>query len=426
MLLEYQAESTAWVDRKLKESKKVTILKIFTFLSEDLLPKQTSDKLLDLHHFVETSKDDVHGEMSNESAYIDDSDDTKTFILGYLEGTYFKIRKDILGLKYDLSLHKEIPLDEKTFMTHRSISVFRKIDELIDEPIIISGDANGAIPLDEFKYLLKSFPNSTELDRYADARISRVLQDYFTTMSDGQRTLATYLSKKSRPKPVSPTQFLEQYELPKYRYLRDELTSNLNNWSSYIEKDWQNLMAEFLLLLFPKYIALLKNLYIKDFYTNAKIPTPRYIDFVLVDAKGSVDIIEIKQPFNERILSHGKYRDNYNPHKELSGSIMQVEKYLFHLNKWGHVGEQDILKKRHHELPPNFKINITNPKGIVILGRDDDFSNDQQWFDFEVIRRKYANIIDILTYDDLLRRLNNIIAMLDRTSPASGSHGAQP
>tara|TARA_B110000208_G_C11610395_1_gene373426 strand:- start:386 stop:502 length:117 start_codon:yes stop_codon:yes gene_type:complete len=30
-------------------------------------------------------------------------------------------------------------------------------------------------------------------------------------------------------------------------------------------------------------------------------------------------------------------------------------------------------------------------------------------FDFEIIKRKYANIMNVLTYDDPLRRLDNII-----------------
>lgn len=32
--------------------------------------------------------------------------------------------------------------------------------------------------------------------------------------------------------------------------------------------------------------------------------------------------------------------------------------------------------------------------------------------DFEIIKRKYANMIDIITYDALLRRLNNTIIAL--------------
>ncbi len=104
---------------------------------------------------------------------------------------------------------------------------------------------------------------------------------------------------------------------------------------------------------------------------------------------------------------------------------MQVEKYLFHLSKWGREGEKEILKKRKSELPVDFEIKITNPKAMIILGRDSDFTNDQQ-FDFEIIRRKYANIIDIMTYDDLFRRLDNIIAMIHRNFNQLGTTGGQP
>ena len=45
---------------------------------------------------------------------------------------------------------------------------------------------------------------------------------------------------------------------------------------------------------------------------------------------------------------------------------------------------------------------------MLILGRSKDF-DEQQKFDFEIIRRKYVNIMDILTYDDLLARLDRII-----------------
>lgn len=90
---------------------------------------------------------------------------------------------------------------------------------------------------------------------------------------------------------------------------------------------------------------------------------------------------------------------------------MQAEKYLFHLSKWGCTGEQEIYKKRKSELPSAIDLKITNPKALILLGRDKDFT-DEQRFDFEIIRRKYANMVDIMSYDDLLRRVENIIAMM--------------
>ncbi|WP_445669465.1 Shedu anti-phage system protein SduA domain-containing protein [Paenibacillus sp. FSL R7-0198] len=46
-----------------------------------------------------------------------------------------------------------------------------------------------------------------------------------------------------------------------------------------------------------------------------------------------------KTNFNALISQH-TYRDNFVPVRELSGTIMQVEKYLFHLNKSGRQGEK--------------------------------------------------------------------------------------
>ena len=54
---------------------------------------------------------------------------------------------------------------------------------------------------------------------------------------------------------------------------------------------------------------------------------------------------------------------------------------------------------------------------MILLGRDNDFSGEQR-FDFEIVRRKYANMIDIMTYDDLLRRLENIIVMMKKNLSA--------
>lgn len=105
---------------------------------------------------------------------------------------------------------------------------------------------------------------------------------------------------------------------------------------------------------------------------------------------------------------------------------MQVEKYLFHLSKWGIVGERSIQEKRKAELPSDFVVKITNPKAMLILGRDKNFDARQK-LDFEIIKRKYANITDIMTYDDLLRRLDNIIAMIHHnfSKLGTGTKGGQ-
>ncbi|KEY59296.1 hypothetical protein SRDD_15760 [Serratia sp. DD3] len=160
-------------------------------------------------------------------------------------------------------------------------------------------------------------------------------------------------------------------------------------------------MLSFLLLLFPKYIKVLENNTIHDYYSDPTKKTDRYIDIGLIDTNGNLDVIEA---IVFRL-----------PTSELSGSIMQAEKYLFHLSKWGVKGEKKLTTKYANDLPPGMKIRISNPKAIIIVGRDQIGGanmTDSQLLDFEIIKRKYANMMDIITYDDLLRRLNNTIIAL--------------
>ncbi|GAB7269499.1 hypothetical protein DZS_08920 [Dickeya ananatis] len=78
----------------------------------------------------------------------------------------------------------------------------------------------------------------------------------------------------------------------------------------------------------------------------------RFIDIGLVDSSGNLDIIEVKKPFDDKILRRTKYRGNSIPTSELSGGIMQAEKYLFHLAKWGTKGEENLTKKIYLHAPP--------------------------------------------------------------------------
>jgi hypothetical protein len=413
LILEYKSDQgdTEWVDRKLVENGYVTIRKVFTFTDVNL---------------VENDEEDGYGRIRNPFRFTDENlgendeedylfESTRIFILGKTVDGFYKINKGVLGLKNDLFLAKDMEINEDTFIAYRDISIFRKIDQLVDEPIVIGGNSDHSIPVDDFQTLLKTFPNSTELTHYSRAKITRILKDYLETMSDAQQQFETYLTRKKTVKTHSKTDFLKEYEIKKYEFIRDELKNMLDDSESYDEKQWQNHIVRFILLLFPKYVAVLENLNIKDFYTNPQKISNRYIDLALVDANGTIDIIEIKKPFSNHLLSKRKYRDNHTPHGELSGAVMQVEKYMFHLSKWGRAGERKILKKHGDTLPPDFEIRISNPKAMIILGRDNDFQNDQK-FDFEIIKRKYANIIDILTYDDLLKRLDNILLMLSKNN----------
>ena len=227
------------------------------------------------------------------------------------------------------------------------------------------------------------------------------------------------------PEPLEQRQLL-QAEIDKFAYLRDTISEWLENAHAYSERDWQKMIMKIILLIFPKYIAVLENVGVADFYSSPNRTKKRYIDLCLVDASGNIDVIEIKKPFDNAILGKTLYRNNSLPAKELSGSIMQAEKYLFHLLKWGVAGERALSKQYGARLPSAMPIRTTNPKAIIILGQDrlpggQQPLSESQVRDLEVIKRKYANMMDILTYDDLLRRLNNIIDSLSQRSATIGA-----
>lgn len=379
---DFRRVEATWVDENLKNNGAVRIARVFTFLPE---------------HIASEPKEPFDESKSRE------------FILGELDQGYYKINKNILGLQFDLLLVNAMMINNKTFIATENISVFRRIDDLVKEQIVIGGDRENAIPVADFEKLLQIFPTNTTLKHFARSRISGILKEYLGTITDAEKNLNDHLKKQRPIKSYDKLIVLQEYEVRKYEFIRDRLIEMLKDSDIYSENKWQKLIVDFLLLIFPKYVAVLETLHIKDFYTKVGKPTDRYIDLTLVDANGNIDIIEIKKPFTNSLLSTSKYRDNYTPKKELSGSVMQVEKYLFHLNKWGAEGEQQINARRASELPNGMRIRVTNPKAMIILGRDNDFETDQK-FDFEIIKRKYANIVDIMTYDDLLQRLENIIA----------------
>ena len=389
-----------WVREELNKNGAVNISSVFYFEPTDLItvPPSSDDKI---------------------------SEFTYKFRFGVFKGDYVKILGRKLGIDNDVFIASDNELKRRLFAAERNISIFGRLADLLDHsnPIVIGGAREDAVPQSEFDELLEKFPNSYELSRYADARVSTILSQYLDGMKDARGRYENYLNKKSGGKTGATLElgFLNELEIEKYIIIRDLIQDALTNKTDMSEGEWQKLMLSFLLLLFPKYIKVLENVTINDYYTDPGKKRSRYIDIALIDANGNLDVIEIKKPFEDKILRKSQYRDNSIPTSELSGSIMQAEKYLFHLSKWGIKGERALTKKYTGDLPTGMSIRISNPKAIIIVGRDrlsggQQALSESQMLDLEVIKRKYANMMDIITYDDLLRRLNNTIIALGGAS----------
>ena len=130
-----------------------------------------------------------------------------------------------------------------------------------DAEIVIGGDREYSIPIEVFRELLNRFPNSGEFDRYASARVETIIGEFFDGMKSARDNYEVYLSKRKSSvsdKPLEQEQLL-QAEIDKFAYLRDTISAWLENADSYSERDWQRMIMKMILLIFPKYIAVLEN-----------------------------------------------------------------------------------------------------------------------------------------------------------------------
>ncbi|WP_123825881.1 Shedu immune nuclease family protein [Propionibacterium acidifaciens] len=397
-LLRYSSEyySIEWVDQQLRNDGEVVISRVFTVRIQDL--RKSDD---------------------------DPFEENRVFAIGDIKDGYRRVRSAVLGLDHDLLIAASMKLKRSYFITERNISVFKALDEVAGRQIIIGGARPDAIDEADFIHLVKEFPTSTELKYYTQARIERVLQTYLETRGQAEERLIQYMNRKEkRTRGYRSTDFTrleatDELELEKFIYTRDRFNEMLKDADAYSETDWRRQVAKLFTLVFPRYISVLEEVNVKERYSTLGGLANRYIDMLLVDSNGSVDILEIKKPFSRCLVSKRTYRDNHVPVRELAGAIVQCEKYIFYLNKMGIKGEHDIKSRYKETLPDSIHIKITNPRAYILAGRDSNLSNGER-FDFEFIRRGNKNIADIITYDDLLRRLNNIVNSIEKRLEKQG------
>ncbi|PWJ70080.1 MULTISPECIES: Shedu immune nuclease family protein [unclassified Fibrobacter] len=378
--------SNDWLDEKIAKNEEFCIYHTFNFVKGDIVNRDLTDFGWEEYEFV---------------------------IANSFDDEYYKIRKEVFDIDNDIYVSKTISPKIEIF-SFRQHSVLLEISMITKDPIWIGGSHENAISNDLLNAVLQCFPTKIETDRYVLSKIQSVLSEVFENVVDYEAKYDKYVAKKQAKLhsylELSEKQELvdlfKEYEVDKYTKVLEKLKAMLNeSEAKYNEKQWQNAIVDILLLLYPKYVKVLSNVKIYDPYQKKD----RFLDYLFVDVNGYCDVVEIKKPFSSCIISDIPYRDNYIPKRELTGAIMQVEKYLFNMNKMGISLEQKITKDRQSELPPNLEIKIANPKGFVILGRTDSNMDVEKKLDLEVIKKKYANIIDILSYDDLCDRLERII-----------------
>jgi hypothetical protein len=370
------------------------------------------DNLLVKGTFHLTSQDLVEDPVQ-QAANPDRDDDIEVdgnrlvFTIAMAEGEYFRFKPDILGFDTAVLLHRETRPNWKWFSAERKVSILGVIQSLGLERIVIGGPDPDAIPVEEYERLLNQFPTPHELRRYVQARVGTVVRQYTDPTIDAEALLNAYVDNRTVALVPNLEDAFRQSDVVKYAFALDRLTNMLANEAGTSEAQWQLEIVEIIQLLNPKYIKAFTEVRLWD----ADASTWRRIDILLIDASGNVDVMEIKKPIGKPIMLPARYRDHHLPMLDLVGAMGQVTHYLRHLNRWGLKGENSLAEQFGTDLPAGFKIRITNPQGVVIMGRCNALSEEQRR-DFEVLRRDSKGIVDIITYDDLLARIRAVLTQL--------------
>ena len=95
---------------------------------------------------------------------------------------------------------------------------------------------------------------------------------------------------------------------------------------------------------------------------------------------------------------------------KVEGDYIKLDKYVFQIDTNIYIN-RDLLKKYGIKMD----IQIIRPHATIIAGRSNKF-DPQQINDFRIIKRKFSNIADIISYDDLIQRLERLIESVEKKS----------
>ena len=121
-------------------------------------------------------------------------------------------------------------------------------------------------------------------------------------------------------------------------------------------------------------------------------------DLVFSNKINNVSIVELKTPKTD-LISSSKYRDNYEIHKSLMGSIVQAKKQKSTLMRnFNHIKDGTELGEYSTLIDPNIILLIGNKSSL----------NPSQIESLDYFRASLKDII-IITYDELINRFKLIL-----------------
>jgi|GEM_PF-3200482 len=130
--------------------------------------------------------------------------------------------------------------------------------------------------------MLRQFPNTYELKKYARARVSSMIRNYVPIQADHEAEYLKYRKRKASAKGSQPKIVFGSYETDKFESLVVKIEGMLAGADTYSEAQWQSEILQVIQFLYPKYVCAFPEAPVRDTLAWKD----RKIDFLLVDASG--------------------------------------------------------------------------------------------------------------------------------------------
>lgn len=167
---------------------------------------------------------------------------------------------------------------------------------------------------------------------------------------------------------------------------------------SHGESWWQEFIRSNILLMQQGYIKALGKL-------NVAVGNTKFPDFSLISHDSYLDILEIKTP-QTSVLREDSSRGNYYFDTEISKAIVQTENYIENVARHADAIRSFLLDEH------GLSIKAVRPRGMILAGDARQLTVQKQRDDFRLLSQGIKNV-SLITYDELLTRLQNYIKVLE-------------
>lgn len=221
--------------------------------------------------------------------------------------------------------------------------------------------------------------------------------------SDDKDAVMEFLPRFLSEEVVSSVNLLKaEAELQSLREVARYLEEQVKEIRS--EHWWQTYVRNHILIIQQGYIKALDKL-------NVSLGDTKLPDFALVTHDMYLDILEIKKP-NTKLLKKDTSRNNYYWDTEMTKAISQTENYVEMVARQADV-IRSYLKDEH-----KLDMQVLKPRGIILAGNTNAFGPQKEKDDFRILASGLKNIT-VITYDELVSRLKNYIAVLEEHGSGS-------